>query len=104
MPNDGLVSVGDLSFNEKNVYLADDNFFDFVVCNPPFHFEHENNIEVAIDLFVQVRRCLRRDGSFQAVANRHLNYQTHLKRLFGNVRIIGRNRKFEIISCESPLA
>lgn len=89
-------------FNDSLDIFGDD-FFDLIVCNPPFHFEFETNIEVAISLFKQVKRCLSKDGSFQIVANRHLNYRTHLIKLFGQVEIIKRNKKFEIYNCKLPL-
>ena len=80
----------------------EDGYFDLIICNPPFHFEFETNIEVAISLFSQVKRCLSEEGSFQLVANRHLNYKTHLVKLFGNVETLKRNKKFEIYQCRIP--
>jgi 16S rRNA G1207 methylase RsmC len=79
-----------------NLSDFEDDFFDLIVSNPPFHFEHENNIEVAIGLFKEVQRCLKKGGSFQLVANRHLNYKTHLRRLFASVEVLKKNKKFEI--------
>lgn len=73
--------------------LADDSQ-DLVVSNPPFHFGHENNIEVSISLFKQVRRILKSGGKFYVVANRHLNYRTHLEPLFSRVVTKGEGDKF----------
>lgn len=75
------------------------DYFDLVVTNPPFHFEHENNIEVSLRLFWEVVRCLKPDGRFVLVANHHLNYQTHLRRMFPDVDIIAENEKFVIYEC-----
>ncbi len=86
-------------FNDSLENFEDD-CFDLVVCNPPFHFEFETNIEVAIGLFQQVKRCLSEKGSFQIVANRHLNYKTHLSRMFDKVSAIRKNKKFEILNCQ----
>lgn len=88
-------------FNDSLEFF-EDGFFDLIVCNPPFHFEHETNIEVAIELFKEARSCLSEHGSLQIVANRHLNYRTHLIRLFEKVEITGKDKKFEIINCELP--
>ncbi|MEL6676094.1 MAG: methyltransferase [Bacteroidota bacterium] len=77
----------------------ENGFFDYVVSNPPFHLEHENNIEVAIQLFKDTHRCLRPGGIFQLVASRHLNFSTHLHRLFEQVEATAQNEKFEVISC-----
>ncbi|MCD8406313.1 methyltransferase [Tenacibaculum dicentrarchi] len=74
--------------------------FDLVVSNPPFHFEHENNIEVTIALFKGVARCLKSSGRFVLVANTHLNYKTHLEKVFTNIKIIGNTKKFHIIECK----
>lgn len=76
-------------------------YFDLVVCNPPFHFEHENTIDIAIQLFKGVSRILNIDGSFLLVANLHLNYKTHLSKIFKNVEVVNMNSKFEIIRCQS---
>jgi 16S rRNA G1207 methylase RsmC len=80
----------------------DDQMFDLIVCNPPFHFEHETNIEVAIGLFKEAKRCLSKEGSFQLVANGHLNYKTHLRKLFERVEVVRKNKKFEVFDCRSP--
>lgn len=75
------------------------NFFDLIVCNPPFHFEHETNIEISLTLFKEAKRCLNKNGVFQLVANKHLNYQTHLVKLFETVEVIKENEKFIIYKC-----
>ncbi|CAM1349869.1 class I SAM-dependent methyltransferase [Tenacibaculum crassostreae] len=76
-----------------------ENSFDLVVSNPPFHFEYENNIEVALHLFKGVEKCLKPNGRFLLVANSHLNYSTHLSQLFKVVEVIQQNKKFQIIEC-----
>lgn len=87
-------------------FICDDNLdalvddeFDLVVSNPPFHFEHENNIEVALSLFTDVKRVLKDGGRFVLVANKHLNYSTHLSELFNKVFVVATNEKFEIYEC-----
>lgn len=77
----------------------DDESLDLVVSNPPFHFEYETNIEVTISLFTQVQRCLNESGRFVLVANKHLNYKTHLDKLFKTCSITAENDKFEIYEC-----
>lgn len=74
--------------------------FDLVLSNPPFHFEHENNIEVALDLFKGVSKVLKPNGRFLLVANRHLNYSTHLRKMFSKVSQLRSNDKFEVIECQ----
>lgn len=78
-----------------------DQFFDLVVSNPPFHFEHENTIEIALQLFREVARVLKNNGEFILVANLHLNYKTHLVHIFKNVDVLNMNSKFEVLRCNN---
>jgi 16S rRNA G1207 methylase RsmC len=84
-----------------NDHLADlpDQSIDLAVTNPPFHFGHEMNTEVSLGLFRQVRRTLRPGGTLLVVANRHLNYGTHLRRLFASAESVAENEKFEVYWC-----
>ena len=77
----------------------DDNTFDLIISNPPFHFEHETNIEISLHLFKEAKRCLKKGGSFQLVTSNHLNSKTHLHKLFHKVQIIAQNNKFMIYNC-----
>lgn len=70
--------------------------FDLVVSNPPFHFGHETNIEITLRLFRDVAKHLKHGGRFICVANKHLNYRTHLKRIFSTVETLAANQKFII--------
>ena len=74
--------------------------FDLVVSNPPFHFEHENNIEISLSLFMQIKKGLKKGGNFQLVANKHLNYKIHLEKIFSSVEILAQNNKFIVYKCE----
>lgn len=82
-----------------NLDHFEQEYFDLVVCNPPFHFEHENTIEIALNLFEGVRRILKKNGRFILVANLHLNYKTHLRKIFATVEVLNMNAKFEVIEC-----
>ncbi len=83
--------------NDFSIFKPD--YFDLIVTNPPFHFEYEINIQIPIALFKQCRRCLKETGSFQLVANRHLNYRVHLEPLFSTVEVLAENDKFIVYSC-----
>lgn len=72
---------------------------DLVVSNPPFHFGHENNIEVTVRLFDEVKRVLRKSGRFICVANHHLNYKTHLETSFSQVNALASNEKYVVYEC-----
>ncbi len=95
--------------NENAIFYCEDSlktikkrFFDLIITNPPFHFEHENNIEVSLNLFKEVALCLKKKGRFVLVANRHLNYKTHLAKLFMSVTLLAQNLKFEVYECKQP--
>ena len=77
----------------------EDQSFDLIISNPPFHFEHETNIEVALALFKEVKRCLKKGGSFQMVTSNHLNSKTHLFKLFHKVDIVSQDTKFVVYNC-----
>ncbi|MCC5914691.1 MAG: class I SAM-dependent methyltransferase [Balneolaceae bacterium] len=69
---------------------------DLIVTNPPFHFGHENNIEVTLGLFQQASKKLASGGRLLLVANRHLNYQTHLTKFFDQVNTVAENERFRV--------
>lgn len=76
------------------------NSFDLVVSNPPFHFGNETNIEVSLGLFQEVANILKPGGRFICVANRHLNYKTHLVKNFSSVEIIDQSKKYVVYKSE----
>ncbi len=87
------------SHYSDNLKEFEENYFDFIVSNPPFHFEHETNIEIATSLFIEAKRCLKEEGHFQLVANKHLNYKTHLDKIFKRVEIKAQSKKYIIYEC-----
>lgn len=86
-------------FNDNLDELENDSF-DLVVSNPPFHFDYETNTEISFSLFSQVAKKLKPGGNFQLVANRHLPYKPELEKLFGHVEVVEQNNKFIIYRCE----
>lgn len=83
--------------NELSIFK--DRTFDLIVTNPPFHFEYEINIQIALELFKGCYRCLKNGGNLQLVANKHLNYKVSLEVLFSAVQIVAENKKFIIYKC-----
>ncbi|MCH2021161.1 MAG: methyltransferase [Saprospiraceae bacterium] len=84
---------------DDNLSKFQNNYFNYIISNPPFHFEYEINSEISINLFKEVHRCLINNGHFQLVANKHLNYKTHLNKIFSTVKTIAQNDKFIIYDC-----
>ena len=96
-----LPDLDPLRFHWRNsLKELDSASLDLIISNPPFHLEHENNMEIAIRMFKEARRCLRPEGRLVIVANRHLNYSTHLKKWYHSVRQLEFNKKFEILEAK----
>ncbi|MEX2477210.1 MAG: methyltransferase [Gracilimonas sp.] len=97
-----------LNLNSENTHfhwndtLAEfgNDSFDLVVSNPPFHFGYETNIEVSVKLFREVADILKPEGRFICVANQHLNYKTHLDKLFSSVEVVAQTEKFILYKCQ----
>lgn len=70
---------------------------DRVLCNPPFHQQQTIGDFIARRMFKQASRCLKQGGELWIVANRHLNYQHSLKKLFKQTTTIHQTNKFIII-------
>lgn len=68
-----------------------------VLCNPPFHQQQAITDHLAWNMFSDARRCLAHGGELRIVGNRHLNYYTKLKHLFGNCEQVAGNNKFVVL-------
>jgi len=79
------------NIEKESIHLA--------ISNPPFHFEYENNIDITLGLFNEIHECLMENGRFLMVANKHLNYATHLKKIFYQVKELNSNEKFVVYEC-----
>ena len=69
---------------------------DLIVCNPPFHQQNTVGNQIALSLFKQSFRVLRKGGELWVIGNRHLGYHIDLKRLFGVCNEVAANKKFVI--------
>lgn len=78
----------------------EENSFDLVISNPPFHLGYETNIEVSIRLFKEVAAILKPTGRFMCVANKHLNYLTHLTKNFSRVDVVEQDKKYVVYKAE----
>lgn len=74
-----------------------DKSADVVLCNPPFHQRHAVTTHIASQMFADAKRVLKQGGRLRIVANRHLEYTTMLKRLFGNCQQLAADPKFVIL-------
>ncbi|MDX1536716.1 methyltransferase [Arsukibacterium sp.] len=74
-----------------------DQSADQIICNPPFHQQHTVTTHIASQMFAEAKRVLKQGGRLRIVANRHLNYQQQLQRLFGHCQQLAANPKFVIL-------
>ena len=84
---------------QNDLSIFEEATFDLIVTNPPFHFEHEINVKIPLQLFNECFRCLKMDGSLQIVANKHLNYKTQLTAIFPIVEVLAQNDKYVVYKC-----
>ena len=88
------------SLERGRFYLGDglsgfaDNSADLILCNPPFHQSHAVGDTVALAMFQDAARVLRKDGELWVVGNRHLGYHIKLKRWFSDLELLASNSKF----------
>jgi len=85
-------------------FLAGDGLEDFgnesadlILCNPPFHYQNAQTLEIALTLFDQARKVLKASGEFWVVANRHLGHHRALAERFGTVRTAAFDEKYVVL-------
>ncbi|MBU3004880.1 methyltransferase [Paraglaciecola arctica] len=71
---------------------------DLVICNPPFHQQNTITDHIAWQMFKDTKAVLKKGGQLIVVGNRHLDYPSKLKRLFGKATTVATNQKFSILS------
>ena len=89
--------VGNGMFEMANGAPLSKGSIDRVLNNPPFHEDYAICDAVATQMFTESREVLKRGGELWVVGNRHLAYQTKLKRLFGNCDLVAINAKFVVL-------
>ncbi|MBI9031284.1 methyltransferase [bacterium] len=98
-----------ISYNQldsNNITLSKDHaldsfpadFADLIITNPPFHENHKVSIAPTLSIFADCFKVLKKNKMLVVIANRHLGYHQHLKKLFSEVNIITQNDKFIILS------
>jgi 23S rRNA (guanine1835-N2)-methyltransferase len=71
---------------------------DLILCNPPFHQHNTVGDQLAVSMFKQSQKVLRKGGELWVIGNRHLDYQVALNRFFGHCEMVKSNAKFVILS------
>jgi 23S rRNA (guanine1835-N2)-methyltransferase len=67
---------------------------DLILCNPPFHQQHQVNEYFGKRLVKQAVQVLRPGGRLWLVTNRHLSYGDMLRRRCSQLNKLAENRKF----------
>ncbi len=70
--------------------------FDLIITNPPFHFGHEIDLSIPMDLIDSCYNYLKPLGRLLIVSNSHINYTNLLNRQYLKVEIKYSNKKFNI--------
>ncbi len=73
-----------------------------ILCNPPFHQHHSTGETMALTMFSQASRVLKKYGELWIVGNRHLAYHTKLGSWFMDVTLIASNKNFVILKASRP--
>jgi 16S rRNA G1207 methylase RsmC len=53
--------------------------------------------QIALRMFRQSYRALRKGGELWVIGNRHLGYHVSLKHLFASVELVASNKKFVVL-------
>lgn len=75
---------------------------DLILCNPPFHQHHSTGETVALSMFSDASKVLKKDGELWVVANRHLDYHRKLSTWFLDVVLVASNKSFVILKAKKP--
>ncbi len=76
------------------------NEIDLVLCNPPFHQGHTIENIIALQMFHDSYRALKKGGTLRIIGNSHLKYKALLNKIFNLVQVIATNQKFIILECQ----
>jgi 16S rRNA G1207 methylase RsmC len=77
----------------------EENSLDWVITNPPFHFENTIDISIPINLCRAAKRCLKPGGVLTIVANSNVGYEAFLKQHFTSFEIQNSDHQFKIYWC-----
>lgn len=85
-----------------DVYSAvDDERFDLIVSNPPFHQGKDINHDVPQRLIAEARYFLKSGGWLVIVANSFLPYDRLMREHFGEVETLAATRQFRVLAART---
>jgi len=109
--DESYMAIASVKENAKQIYNPDRCLFhcgngllkvkkqstDMILCNPPFHQNHSIGESMALSMFAESARVLKKTGELWIVANRHLSYHSKLSTWFMDVVLIASNKKFVVL-------
>jgi len=81
---------------DDGLHLQPDGSADLVLLNPPFHIGTAVHTGLALRMFDDAARVLRRGGELWTVFNTHLGYRQALARTVGPTELVTHNAKFTV--------
>ncbi len=79
---------------------VDDESFDLILCNPPFHSGTTISASPSLRMFKQSKIALKTGGHLVVVGNQHLGYQSRLREVFSNAKVLIEDNKFVVLMAE----
>ncbi|MFQ5581792.1 MAG: methyltransferase [Mariprofundaceae bacterium] len=70
---------------------------DWIVCNPPFHDSHQQDMALGQAIIQSACKSLAPEGRLYLVANRHLPYEATVQKCLKHQRVITQERGYKII-------
>lgn len=89
-------------FHTDSLHGLPEKTFDYIFCNPPFHQQNTQTLDIAIGMFKQAAQRLKPGGELLVVANRHLKYQGILSKNFSRVQSLAKDSQFSVWQASSP--
>jgi 16S rRNA (guanine1207-N2)-methyltransferase len=80
--------------------VVEEELFDVVITNPPFHQGLEVDYDVAHQFVRDAHRVLRPKGRLFLVANRFIGYDDLLHDAFGNARVVHADPSYHVLTAE----
>jgi 16S rRNA (guanine1207-N2)-methyltransferase len=91
----------DIEWKDIEEDIASQNL-DFVVMNPPFHTEKEQNHKLGTKFIKKAAQTLNPRGQLWLVANRFLPYENMLKVYFEDWRMVVENNSYKVLTARRP--
>ncbi len=78
--------------------------YDLIVMNPPFHEGRQSAPRLGLAFITNAAEALRPGGQLWMVANAHLQYETMLKQVLTDVRLVAQSNGFKVLTATRGVA